>query len=108
MSENTSPVAPVQNIVQPLALDVSLEKARALHRVWRALNDGDCPKCHKFHPATHMVRRNPTDWGTVVVECPSCGFGVTHEEIEDIEKMFAPAMNAATAIFEEWRASRVG
>lgn len=26
---------------ETLALDVSLERARALHRVWRALNDGD-------------------------------------------------------------------
>jgi hypothetical protein len=108
MSENASPVAPVQNIVQPLALDVSLEKARALHRVWRALNDGDCPKCHKFHPASHMTRRNPEWPETVVVECPSCGFGVTDGEIEAIETMFAPAMDAATKIFEEWRSSRVG
>ena len=42
-----------------LALDVSLEKARALHRVWRALNDGDCPKCHvHLSTATSSVIRN--------------------------------------------------
>lgn len=84
--------------VQPLALDVSLEKARALHRVWRALNDGDCPKCHKFHAATEIIRN------TYSIECPACGFFVTRKEIDDIEKMFAPAMDAAVDIFLEWRA----
>lgn len=98
----------------PLALDVSLEKPRALHRVWRALNDGDCPKCHKYHPATNMVRRralqrpprNFFDTYESVIQCPSCGFAVTKAEIEAIEKMFAPAMDAAVKIFEEWRASQ--
>lgn len=97
MSENATPVAPVQNIVQPLALDVSLEKARALHRVWRALNDGDCPSCHRHCAATEIVR------SPIGIECPHCGFYVTHGEIEDIEKMFAPAMNAAVEIFLKWR-----
>ena len=83
-----------------LALDVSLEKARALHRVWRALNDGDCPKCHVFHAATEIVR----DPG--FISCPNCGFYVFTEEIEEIERMFAPAMNAALNIFEAWRMER--
>lgn len=83
-----------------LALDVSIEKARALHSVWRALNDGDCPKCHTFHAATEIVRDGQC------MECPTCQFKIFRKEIEDIEKMFAPAMNAAVAIFEEWRASR--
>lgn len=80
-----------------LALDVSLEKARALHRVWRALNDGDCPVCHRFNAATDIVRNASG------IECPACGFFVTHGEIEDIEKLFAPAMDAAVSIFLQWR-----
>lgn len=43
------------------------------------------------------------------IECPACRFHVSREEIEAIEaieKMFAPAMDAATAIFEEWRKER--
>lgn len=82
----------------PLALDVSLEKARALHRVWRALNDGDCPNCHRFHAATEILR-----WPSRIV-CPSCDFTVLTSEIAKIEQMFAPAMNAAVAIFNAWRA----
>ena len=98
-----------------MALDISLEKARALHRVWRALNDGDCPKCHTFHRASEIR----TDFGKPIpsaefngtfvaqsIGCPTCGFTITREEIVEIEKMFAPAMDAATAIFEEWRAGR--
>ena len=97
-----------------MALDVSMEKARALHRVWRALNDGDCPKCHTFHRAseirTDFGRPMPiSEWdGSFVTQsigCPTCGFTITREEIVEIEKMFAPAMDAA--IFEDWRASRL-
>lgn len=83
-----------------LALDVSLEQARALHRVWRALNDGDCPKCHKFHAATEIIR---SAYG---ITCPSCRFVIAHSEIEAIEKLFAPAMDGAVAIFEKWRAAQ--
>ena len=82
---------------EPIALDVSLEKARALHRVWRALNDGDCPKCHTFHAATKIVRHEHG------IACPTCCFCILRSEIEETEIMFAPAMDAAVAIFEDWR-----
>lgn len=87
-----------------LALDVSLEQARALHRVWRALNDGDCPKCHTFHSALCVVR---TEFG---ITCPNiaCRFTIAHHEITAIETLFAPAMDGAVAIFEEWREKRRG
>lgn len=86
-----------------LALDVSLERARALHRVWRALNDGDCPKCHTFHAATDIIRGHKYLSDAPALVCPSCSFCVTHREIEEIEIMFAPAMDAAVLIFEKWR-----
>ncbi len=89
-----------------LALDVSLEKARALHHVWRALNDGDCPKCHKHYAATMMDRFQTLGNPSMSVRCPDCGFTVYGEEIDAIECLFAPAMDAAVAIFEEWRTSR--
>jgi hypothetical protein len=91
-----------------MALDVSLEQARALHRVWRALNDGDCPKCHHHFAASDMLR----DWQTLIprgrigaIQCPSCKFHVSGPEIDEIEKLFAPAMDGAVAVFEEWRKS---
>ena len=85
----------------PVALDVSLERARALHRVWRAMNDGDCPKCHVNCTAQGVRRNRHGD-----MECPYCGFVVLGEEVTSIEREFAPAMDAAVAIFEQWRASR--
>lgn len=32
---------------------------------------------------------------------------MTYEEIDEIERLFAPAMDAAVAIFEKWREERV-
>lgn len=106
----------VEEEKQNLHLDVSLEKARALHRVWRALNDGDCPKCHRFCPvgatgvertATQASKLRPGAFPVLdKLTCPNCGFFVTGEEIEAIEKMFAPAMDAAVEIFENWRKER--
>lgn len=98
-----------------LHLDVDMEQARALHRVWRALNDGDCPKCHTFHRAsdirTDFGRPMPiAEWdGSFVthsIACPTCGFMITSDEIAGIQKLFAPAMDAAVAIFENWRENR--
>lgn len=96
-----------------LALDTdTLDKARAMHRVWRALNDGDCPKCHR-HVAATRIRRDhdcrfeiPPKVMTGCIQCPNCGFGVTGDEIDAIEKQFAPAMDRAVAVFEEWRSDR--
>ena len=41
------------------------------------------------------------------IQCPECSFYVTVAEIDEIEQLFAPAMDAAVAIFEECRASRI-
>src|SRR4051812_17557048 len=91
-------------MTEPIALDVSMERTRALHRVWRALNDGDCPKCHQAVAATQIIRSTPGKW----IMCPNadCGFSIQGDEIAEIEKLFAPAMDAALAIFEEWRSER--
>lgn len=98
---------PVTPEITPLALDVSLERARALHRVWRALNDGDCPKCHRL--IVDPIRGpnwNHRELKFGDMKCGNCGFTVTADEVEEIEKMFAPAMDAAVALFEQWRTER--
>lgn len=93
-----------------LALDTSLmDKARAMHRVWRALNDGDCPKCHRMHAASDIIRDSRDPVAAVLakerngIACPSCLFKITYKEIHAIERMFAPAMDGAVMIFEQWR-----
>lgn len=97
---------PLSNTDHSLALDVDLQQARALHRVWRALNDGDCPKCHNAVAATDIIR--PFVNNDIWIQCPNpeCNFHVTSEEVCEIETMFAPAMDAAVAVFEQWRATR--
>jgi hypothetical protein len=96
-TEERMPLGHVLGHAIPVALDVSMEKNRALHRVWRALNDGDCPKCHKSFAATEIRRDNHG------LHCPSCSFYITHNEIADMQKLFAPAMDAAVNLFETWR-----
>src|SRR5260221_68348 len=100
------------DITEDLALDVSLEKARALHRVWRALNDGDCPACHEYCGADKVLRIYDTSISCTVlglkllvqIACPACSFYITAREINAIEELFAPAMDAAMRIFLGWRA----
>lgn len=76
-----------------LAADISLNKARALHRVWQSLNEGNCPKCHKSHAATDIKR---SENGSI--QCPSCWFTVTGGQAKEIELLF----DVSVAIFEAW------
>jgi hypothetical protein len=94
--------------VSVLDIDVDVSyRARAMHRVWRALNDGDCPKCHAMHAATDILRETRIyPLSGEGITCPTCGFKITYVEIAAIELLFAPAMDAAVAVFEEWRAAR--
>jgi len=87
----------------PLNSDVSLapDTARALHRVVRALHDGNCPKCGALNPSD-------TVYDTAVYEgwcCPDCKFTITAEEAKAAMAAFRPFMEANLAIFEAWRAS---
>lgn len=91
--------------------------ARALHRVVRAMHDGECPKCHKVHPSDKMPFE---DWvytdmsvyppfGRVAKSgwrCPSCQFEITTEEGEAALAEFAVFMERNLEIFETWRRKR--
>lgn len=82
-------------------LDVDFEVARSLHRVVRAMQDGECPKCHNLFDSRHMRSGYPSD-----LKCPGCGFLVTHDEAEDAIAAFAPVMEKNLEVFEAWRAGR--
>jgi len=56
------------------SLDLSIEEKRAVHRVVRAMHDGECPQCHKLF--TSLRQDNGDEL------CPSCGFHVTKEEVD--------------------------
>ena len=86
-----------------LALDVSLEKARAMQRVWRDLYDGFCPKCHSYlSPAMRSVIENRHG----DLECPQCHFTVKGTEVAAIETLVGHAIDEAVNVFEDWRESR--
>lgn len=87
-----------------LALDVDFETARAVHRVVRAMHDGECPFCHTLRAADEM--RKVRD-GQYMHRCPSCGFTITQEQSEAAIKLFAEPMRRAVEIFERWRSSHL-
>lgn len=92
-----------------LYLDVDFETARALHRVVRAMNDGECPKCHALIEDYHMRKKAPSLASPKYTEtmiCPKCGFTITGEEAEAAIQTFAPVMDRNLAVFEQWRQAR--
>lgn len=84
------------------SLNLDHDEARALHRIVRAMHDGECPKCHKVHSST-LMRHTASFEGW---KCPDCGFFVSDEEAADVLQIFAPFMERNLAVFEKWRAER--
>jgi uncharacterized protein YhaN len=41
-------------------LNLDHDEARALHRIVRAMHDGECPKCHRVHAAEDMQAKLTT------------------------------------------------
>lgn len=90
----------MNNELPAIAADVSAERARALHRVVRALHDGHCPNCGALF---ELEKARRTD-GERCAE--DCGFYITHEEADAALKEFQPYMKKNVDIFLEWRKER--
>jgi rubrerythrin len=84
--------------VGTLALD-SFDRARAVHRVVRALNDGECPNCQTLRDSREVRQDN----GDLI--CPTCGFEIKKAEADAAIELFAEPMARALAIFAQWRAT---
>lgn len=86
------------------SLNLDHDEARSVHRIVRAMHDGECPKCHEIHDSRAMARHTlmgkPIGW-----TCPSCRFSITAEESDAALKLFAPFMERNLAVFEKWRAA---
>jgi hypothetical protein len=93
-----SPVESVQTHGQTHALDVDYEEIRSLHRVVRAMHDGECPRCHTLHNEVSMRVAQPRDH-----RCPSCGFEIKAYEVEAVMRAFAPVMEKNLMVFLGWR-----
>lgn len=81
-------------------LDVDdFEVARSIHRIVRAMHDGECPRCHALAESRAMrAERTVRD-----MVCPECGFTITESEQVAAIKMFAPVMERNLEVFERWR-----
>lgn len=64
-------------------------RARALHRVVRAMHDGNCPNCGGLFVADLMRNDNNDD-----MECPECKFKILDDDAEAALAEFAPYMKA--------------
>ncbi len=93
--------------------DVSAEQARALHRVVRAMHDGNCPKCGHLGPSdtfyhadgvTRYTTSVPVVYDEPIHACPSCGFLITETVAKAALEAFRPFMEANVGVFEEWQA----
>lgn len=92
-----------------LYLDIDFETARALHCVVRAMNDGECSKCHVLIEDYHMRKSAPSLASpkyTETMQCPNCGFIITGEEAKAAIDAFAPVMDRCLEVFEQWRKTR--
>lgn len=76
-------------------LNLDHDEARAVHRVVRAMHDGECPNCHKLHSSAAMQSGSGH-------ECPSCGFTISSDESAAAMLEFARFMDRNLAVFWEW------
>jgi hypothetical protein len=98
---------------ESLNLDVSSDHARALHRVVRAMHDGNCPKCgylasSPMFEADHPVHRRPDDpiQGSGH-RGPRCGCTISGPEAAAALQAFRPYMLANLEVFEQWRSGNL-
>ena len=95
-------------------LNLDHDEARALHRIARAMHDGECPQCHAVNESEKMRKMDPAtkvtcEGGYTYKElwrCPECGFEITVAESEAIFRLFAPFMERNLAVFLRWREDR--
>lgn len=99
---------------QELNLDTdTFDKARAVHRVVRAMHDGECPKCHYLCTSEQMRNSRlysdpmagPYESWSLNLTCPKCNFSIAHDEQVAAMRLFAPVMEKNLTVFEEWRDS---
>ena len=85
-----------RQVPQTKAQAAVLNEASEMRQVWQSLANGYCPSCCKYQ-GVDIVRSH------CAIACQTCGFYVMYDEIDAIERMFAPAMHSALNVFLEWR-----
>jgi hypothetical protein len=93
----------------PTPLNHDHDSARSVHRVVRAMHDGECPKCHRIVPAKSMEVW-PADLPSsdprqlLGHKCRGCGFEIPIAVSRAALEEFAPFMARNLEVFENWRA----
>lgn len=89
-------------------LDVDdFEVARSIHRVVRAMHDGECPRCHQLCESMNMrTRRADGQAEGFDMQCPGCGFKITAAEQHAAMLTFGPVMEKNLEVFERWRGTQ--
>lgn len=93
------------------------EEARCLHRVVRAMHDGNCPACGclapsdqfyvtEIDPKLSLGRVKPEDVQRMH-RCPNCKFTITQEESKAALAQFHGIMRRNYEIFMAWRQRRL-
>lgn len=92
---------------ETLNSDVTSSEARALHRVVRAMHDGNCPKCGHIGPSeTFQVGDMAGDLDGYRCPMMMCRFRISEEEAQAAIGTFQPFMALNAEIFETWRNTR--
>jgi|SRR5882724_337306 len=68
------------------AVDMSIEKFWVLHRVIRAMHDGECLQCSangngSLRSPSELQPPAFDEWRHVAFMCPSCGFQITKDQV---------------------------
>jgi hypothetical protein len=93
-----------------LNLDTKSDKARALHRVVRAMHDGHCMNCGYLAPA-HQFESWVVKAGVQTQlnhKCPKCAFTVTNVEAHLALMEFQEYANKSVDVFKAWRDKTFG
>lgn len=83
--------------------DLNLDRdiSRALHRVVRAMHDGECPECHNLFSSGEMETPDGH-------QCPACAFKISRAESAAVLELFAEYMDRNLEVFKRWLAARRG
>lgn len=88
-------------VAEECNLDVERgERARALHRVVRAMHDGHCPQCGHLDSADKFIQWS---WRHT---CPACSFTIYRDEAKAALAEFRPYLQKSVEVFEAWRKER--
>lgn len=81
------------------------DRARAVHRIVRAMHDGECPNCGTLDEAAEL-RFDGDEYNADDMMCLHCKFSISQEEQKAAIREFSHIMKKSLKVFLEWREAR--